>query len=350
MEYSETQLNPRRQTLLEFIVSDYIRTAVPVASQQVAARHGLNVSSATIRNDMAEMEEMGFISRPHSSAGGVPSDSGYRFYVERLARRSRHSRRFEESVRAVIRPDAGDPDRWAQGAATVLAGTLQNVAIATSPRPAQTRVKQVQLVHLHGGQALLVIVLERARVRQHMVDLPGQIDQLVLTGVASTVNLIIAGKTSDEIAMDSRGFSDLDETTRAVLFEVVRLLGEEDAGAPMPVFTVGLRHMLSQPEFASGTRAREVVDVVEDQTPLRALLASSVTAGDVHVIIGGENHSERLRPYSFVLAPYGGRGRTTGFIGVFGPTRMDYVRAVASVRYLASFLGRIVGSLDDILA
>ena len=148
MEYSETQLNPRRQTLLEFIVSDYIRTAVPVASQQVAARHGLNVSSATIRNDMAEMEEMGFISRPHSSAGGVPSDSGYRFYVERLARRSRHSRRFEESVRAVIRPDAGDPDRWAQGAATVLAGTLQNVAIATSPRPAQTRVKQVQLVHL----------------------------------------------------------------------------------------------------------------------------------------------------------------------------------------------------------
>ena len=143
MTTATTQLNDRRQSLLEFIVGDYIATAVPVASQQIAKRHRLRVSPATIRNDMAELEDLGYISRPHASAGGVPADAAYRFYVERAPQKPRPSRRFEALVHEAIEPEAGDPDTWARGAAAVLSDAVLNVAIVTTPRASHARIKQL---------------------------------------------------------------------------------------------------------------------------------------------------------------------------------------------------------------
>jgi heat-inducible transcriptional repressor len=170
MQQNPAQLNPRRQTLLEIIVTDYIETASPVASQQVVRRHNLKVSPATIRNDMAELEEMGYISRPHTSAGGVPSDPAYRFYVERTWRRAKPSRQLEDIVQKAIRAEDGDPDEWAREAAGVLSNAIHNVAITTAPRAFHARVKQVQLVQLQERQALLILVMQEARLRQRMVQ------------------------------------------------------------------------------------------------------------------------------------------------------------------------------------
>ncbi len=347
MTTATAQLNERRQSLLEFIVGDYIQTAVPVASQQIAKRHRLRVSPATIRNDMAELEELGYISRPHASAGGVPADAAYRFYVERVAPRPRPSRRFEARVRSAIEPEAGDPEGWAREAAAVLSDAVLNVAIATTPRASHARIKQLQLVHLHDRHALLVLVMQEARLRRHIVPFTEPISQEELTALAARLNAALAGLSAAEVrrvwavAREGGGAAD------AVAAELTRLLDEEEREGLAHRYTEGLRHMLSQPEFQSAVSAREAVEVVEDDDTLRNVLSEQAGAGSVQVVIGSESHSQQLRPYSVVIARYGAPGQAMGVIGTLGPTRMDYVRAISSVRYLAEFLSGLVGALEE---
>ena len=347
MTTATTQLNDRRQSLLEFIVGDYIETAVPVASQQIAKRHRLRVSPATIRNDMAELEELGYISRPHASAGGVPADSAYRFYVERASRRPRPSRRFEALVHDAIEPEAGDPDTWARDAAAVLSDTLLNVAIATTPRAPHARVKQLQLVHLHDRRALLVVVMQEARLRQHIVPFATPFSQDELTALAVRLNAILAGLSAPDVRRVWEPSRGADADADAVVAELSRLLDEEEREGQARRYTEGLGHMLSQPEFQSAVSAREAVEVLEDSDTLRNVLSEQLGAGNVQVIIGGESHSQQLRPYSVVIARYGAPGRAMGVIGTLGPTRMDYLRAISSVRYLAGFLSGLVGALEE---
>ena len=347
MTTAATQLNRRRQSLLEIIVGDYIETAAPVASQHIVKRHDLRVSPATIRNDMAELEDMGYISRPHASAGCVPADTAYRFYVERASRRGRPARRFELRVKDSIQAEAGDPDIWARHAAAVLSDALLNVAIATAPRASRARVKQLQLVHLHNHQALLVVVMPEARLRQHIVHFADEVTQETLTELAGRLNALLSGKTAAEVRRLSRATQDADKTAGAVVSAMARLLDEEEQDGEHRRYTEGLRHMLGQPEFQSAVRARQVVEVLEDDQMLAQVLAERPHTGSVDVIIGEESKHERLRPYSVVIAWYGSPGHVSGAIGTLGPTRMDYVRAIASVRYLAEFLSGLVGDLQD---
>ena len=347
MTTATTQLNERRQSLLEFIVGDYIETAVPVASQQIAKRHRLRVSPATIRNEMAELEELGYISRPHASAGGVPADAAYRFYVERASLRPRPSRRFESLVHQALEPEAGDPDTWARDAAAVLSDTVLNVAIATTPRASHARVKQLQLVHLHDRRALLVLVMQEARLRQHIVQFADAVSQDELTALAVRLNAMLAGLAAADLRRAWQVSGSEDGVADAVVAELARLLKEEEREGQERRYTEGLGHMLSQPEFRSAVSARDAVEVLEDDDTLRGVLSEQLSAGSVQVIIGSENHSEQLRPYSVVIARYGAPGRAMGVIGTLGPTRMDYVRAISSVRYLADFLSGLVVALEE---
>ena len=347
MTTATAQLNDRRQSLLEFIVGDYIQTAVPVASQQIAKRHRLRVSPATIRNDMAELEELGYISRPHASAGGVPADAAYRFYVERVAPRPRPSRRFEALVRDAIEPEAGDPEGWARGAAAVLSDAVLNVAIATTSRSSHARIKQLQLVHLHDRRALLVLVMQEARLRQHIVPFEEPISQDELTGLAVRLNTTLTGLSAADVRRVWEPVLGYDGIADAVVAELARLLDEEEREGLARRYTEGLGHMLSQPEFQSAVSAREAVEVIEDDDTLREVLSEQAGAGSVRVVIGGESHSQQLRPYSVVIARYGTPGEAMGVIGILGPTRMDYVRAISSVRYIADFLSGLVGALEE---
>jgi heat-inducible transcriptional repressor len=340
-------LNPRRQHLLEIIVNDYIETAAPIASQQIARRHDLSVSAATIRNDMAELEEMGYISRPHTSAGGVPADIAYRFYVQRHSNPSRPSRQFELLVHGAILPDSGDPDAWARRAAALLSNAVRNVGIATPPHPLSAQMKQLQLVHLQDEQALLVVVMADATVRQRLVQLDTPLTQEDLTTLANGLNSVLANKTADEI----RTAWDADYLPGAgsdvTVTEVLRLLEDEERVGTLRQYTQGLHHILGQPEFESTHSAREAVEVLEDGIALRHVIVDAERDEDIDVIIGEENSQETLRPYSVVLARYGIPGKTIGVIGTVGPTRMDYTRAISSVRYVADFLSDLLAALGE---
>ena len=348
MTPTATQLNTRRRTILELIVGDYIRTAVPVASQQIVREHDLHVSPATIRNDMAELEELGYISRPHSSAGGVPADTAYRFYVERAAGRARPERPFETSVKDRIIADEGDPEGWARTAATVLSQAVHNVAITTAPRVFHARLRQLHLVHLQGRQALLVLVMQEAQVRRHLVQLEAPATQESLNELSARLSEQLSGKTADEVRQTQRtGALTGGPEAVPVAVEVERLLAQAEGSEPVRPYTDGLRHMLDQPEFSDGGRAREAAALMEDDTALQQILTDGPKLGQVQVIIGGENRFRRLRPYSVILAQYGVPGQVTGIICAIGPTRMDYVRAVASVRHMAGFLSTLLSTLNE---
>ena len=338
-------LNTRRQALLEIIVSDYIETAAPVSSQQLARRYELRVSPATIRNDMAELEEMGYISRPHTSAGGVPSDPGYRFYVERAGQRNRLPRHFQERVRDAIDFDEADPAAWARSAARVLASAVHNLAIATTVKRAVARVKQVQIVHLHDREALLVAVMQDAQVRQRIIHLDSDTPQDELTQIANRLNQLIGGMSAAELrTLWDSGFSG-GNIIIAALMETIRILSDEERKETRERYLNGLGHMLSQPEFQSGKSAQDAAEVLDDDSITR-IFDDPPRPAEVRVVIGQESHDEHLRPYSVVYATYGAPDGATGVIGTMGPTRMDYTRSMSSVRYLAAFLSELVQALE----
>lgn len=338
-------LNTRRQALLEIIVSDYIETAAPVSSQQLARRYELRVSPATIRNDMAELEEMGYISRPHTSAGGIPSDPGYRFYVERAGQRNRLPRHFQERVRDAIDFDEADPAAWARSAARVLASAVHNLAIATTVKRAVARVKQVQIVHLHDREALLVVVMQDAQLRQRIIHLDSDTPQDELTQVANRLNGLIGGMSVAELRTlwDTGAVGGHLVTT--ALTETIRILSDEERNETRERYLNGLSHMLGQPEFQSGKSAQDAAEVLDDDS-ITKLFDDSPRPAEVRVVIGQESHDEHLRPYSVVYATYGAPDGATGVIGAMGPTRMDYARSMSSVRYLAAFLSELVQALE----
>ncbi|MDA0799832.1 MAG: heat-inducible transcriptional repressor HrcA [Chloroflexi bacterium] len=344
---SVPSLNERRQHLLEIIVADYIETAAPVASQQIARKHELSVSSATIRNDMAELEEMGYITRPHTSAGGIPGDLAYRFFVERHARTARPSRQFEILVRGSLLADSGDPDEWARRAASLLSNSVRNVAIATPPQIATAKLKQLQLVHLQETQALLVMVLQDATVRQRMVNMEVALSQEELTDAAVRLNKLLSGKTTDQIKTAWDADYQPHPADDIVVVEVLKALVEEEQAHDVRQYTQGLHHILNQPEFESTHSAREAVEVLEDGVALKRVIINTGKESGIDVIIGEENPQENLRPYSVVLARYGIPGEATGVVGTVGPTRMDYTTAISSVRYLANFLSELLTALGE---
>lgn len=342
-------LNSRRQAILDMIVGDYIRTAAPVASQQIARRREVNVSSATIRNDMAELEELGYINRPHSSAGGVPVEPGYRFYAERHAGTARPSAGFGEMVQEALSQHGLDFDGLARGAADVLAQSNRNLAIASAPHVVEERLKQLQLLQLHARRALLVVVLESTQVLRQPIELPRDTTQEELHEVAARINAGLRGRTAPQMrnAVIADGTDDAaNAISEVVAVEAALLVAHAVRGAARHPHVEGLRHLLGQPEFEDASRAREAVAVIEDADVLRHLVADDVVSGNVHVIIGRENATEQLRSYSVITSRYGRNDGISGVIAVVGPTRMDYAQAMASVSYLAGVLGMLVQRLD----
>ncbi|MBL76538.1 MAG: heat-inducible transcription repressor HrcA [Chloroflexi bacterium] len=339
-------LNSRRQTLLEIIVADYIETAVPVASQQLVKRYALHVSPATIRNDMAEIEELGYISRPHSSSGGIPADPGYRFYVERITNSSQLPDNFESKVRESIHPDTADPMMWAKSAAEVLSNAVANLAIATTIKPEIARVKQIQLVHLHDNDALLVVVMQEARVSQRMVHFDCIVDQVAMTDAANHLNSIISGSSATELRERWNDQINSSPLFDAVINETIHVLTDIQKSDTQILYTNGLRNLLNQPEFESSQKAQDAASVLEEHS-LSKIFAESSTSSNVRVLIGEENQDESLRPFSVVYATYGTPGGNIGIIGTLGPKRMHYGKTIASVKYLSNFLNDLLLALEN---
>ena len=332
-------LKPRTATILRVLVQEYISSATPVASDDVARHPRLRVSSATVRHEMAELEEEGYIRRPHVSSGGVPSDKGYRYYVQSLEGAPVPPVGVQRSIRARFGPIQRDIEASVQLAATILSQMSGNMAIVTSPRAEAAKLRDIQLVYIQEFLALLVVILQEARLRRHLVPLDGPTTQAELNDIATKLNECLSGLTHPEIDARLLELSPLEELVRD---DTVAMMKEMDTEAALEHSVDGLRLLLGQPEFAEAQRATEIVGILEERVLLKSLLSEVPQEGGMAVFIGEENQEAALRPFSVIVSQYGVAENASGTIGVVGPTRMEYGSVMGWVRFLSSFMSQLM--------
>src|SRR3954451_23849200 len=334
-------LTERREALLNLIVDEYVDTAVPVGSQYIVRKHAMAVSPATVRIEMARLEEEGYINQPHTSAGRVPSDKGYRYYVESLMTEERLPWEEAQTIRHQFHQAERAMEQWFQLAAAVLAHSVSNFAVVTSPRSRETRLRHVQIVPLQELSALVVVVLNEARIRQQVIAFREPVEQAALNRAAGMFNERAGGLASGEVRSLTEPVTELEAV---IQHAVIELMDQEEV-ALGEVFRDGVREVLSQPEFARSERILDLVDVLEQRTLSNAIPIRQLGDDGISVVIGAENRNEAMRECSIVIARYGTQGGPTGVVAVLGPTRMRYGRTISTVRYLADVLGDLIAHI-----
>jgi len=334
-------LTKRREVLLRIIVGEYVATAQPVASDTIFRNYDLGVSPATIRNDMAHLEAEGYVIRPHTSAGTIPLDKAYRYYVESLAEGVELPEEEQSRIRNLF-GEVEELERWLKLAATLVARLVGNAALVTFPKARQSRFKHLELVTVHEFLALLILVLSDTVLRRHVLQFNDPITQDQLTELANNLNSTYAGLTRRQIASRKLELSSAEEYVTGAIQDI--MIAEDDAKYDEP-YVEGLRFMLGQPEFGHRERMLSIMELMEARGWLDQVSANRISGGRVNVIIGQENPDQAFRELSLVFSGYGVPDRARGTIAVVGPTRMDYGRAISSVSYMSELLSNLVAGV-----
>jgi heat-inducible transcriptional repressor len=332
---------PRREKILNIIVEEYISKGVPVSSEHVA-RRGLGVSSATIRNEMMALEEEGYIMHPHTSAGRVPTEKGYRRYIETLMGYAQLTQDEQLMIRHQFHQVERVVEEWARLAAAILSGMVRNVALVTLPKPVEVRLKHLELVSLHELFVLLVLVLKEAKLRQQVIALQEPVSQEELSASARKLTADYAGLTASQISAKSDKLTPLEERVSKAIVEIMEAEEQEEYEEP---YIDGLRHMLRKPEFASSEKIAALIEVLEQKSLLKSFLPRVIRGEGVQVFIGQENKEKAMRDCSVIVTRYGIPGEVGGALGVMGPIRMEYDRAIPTVRFLSKVMSELVGDL-----
>jgi heat-inducible transcriptional repressor len=338
------ELTERQKTLLLLIIRDYIESASaqPVGSKRLAEHYHINLSSATIRNEMGALTEMGYLRQPHTSAGRVPTEEGYRYFVSQMMHNAELPESIQQTISHQFHQSRADMNQWMTLAASVLAHQSQGVSMVTAPHAEQSRYKHVELISTQGRQVLMVLVMVGGEVSQQILTLAEPVSQERLSQTASRINGLLAGLAADAIAAIPTRSDALDQDILTLILQDMRRTAEPDSGE---IFTDGLTNVLSEPEFSGSDEARRTLKLFEERSTLRDLLARTTNnsnIGGLQVLIGGEGEWEELRQCSIVLARYGVPGMATGTLGVLGPMRMSYAKTIPTVRYVAGLLSDLV--------
>jgi len=331
-------LSPRRGHILRIIVGDYVEHVAPVGSEHVARNHTLGVSPATIRNDMAALEDDGYIAQPHTSAGRIPSDKGYRYFVEMLMEQVELPAEAQEQVWTGLHAEA-DLEDWTKVGSVMLAQLAQSMSVITTARATTAKVKHVELVSVQETVALLILVLQEGRVRQQLLHLDTPMTQDELSALSRRVSQNAAGMQAPQVLALAEAAGGLEDQ---VLRTAAKVMEAEDAPRPDDVHFGGVKSLVQEPEFGSNQRLRTLMEFLDDREFLLGLLSKLSSPTEAKVVIGQENPEESLRDFSLVVAPYGKPGELAGTIAVLGPTRMRYGNAFAAVRYVSQSMTELM--------
>ena len=344
-------LDARSGAILRAVIDEYVTSATPVSSGSLVMNYPLGVSSATVRSILSDLEVMGLLTHPHTSAGRVPTDAGYRYYVRSLVA--------EWSLPAVeqrmIRHQFGQvefaSEHWFRLAASTLAASTGTAGLATTAKPQAARVRRVDLLAVQDRLALLVVLFRDGTMKQALQHLPVAAGQEQLDRVAGLLNVLAVDRTADEIDTaladlpgGAESAADLD-LLRRIGEGLVRTMREFDSTLIDDLFSDGLLNVMAAPEFDRSDKVRRVFAALENRVYLGSLVESVARAGGIQVFIGHENRPLEMQDVSLVLAPYGRVGRAVGVVGVLGPTRMSYAHAIASVEFVSGLMNELVEHL-----
>lgn len=336
------ELTERQKMILTLLIHEHIRTAAPVGSLNLVSQYRLDMSSATVRNELGVLTDMGYLRQPHTSAGRVPTEEGYRYFVGRLVQQTELPDTTRQMITHQFYQTRQELDQWMPLAASILAHQSKAASLITAPHSPQAYLKHLELISTRGSQVLMVMVLVGGEVHQHLLSLENNVNQEQLSGMAEHINQILHAKDFEAIQSIKNRFPPLEQE---ILDWMISEMQQADASAAGEVYLDGLTNVLAEPEFAASDEARRALRILEERPLLQDLLSrtnSSGTMDGVQVLIGGEGDWDDLRQCSIVLAQYGAPGLATGTLGVLGPMRMAYGRTISTVKFLSGLLSDMV--------
>ena len=345
-ESQERKLSLRQRDILRVLVQEHIASSKPVGSSTVLRIGELDVSSATVRNDLALLEELGYVIQPHTSAGRVPTASGYRYFVEQLMDQVDLSMPEQRMIQHQFHQVQLNVDQWMRLTAAVLARATRAASLVTPPHAAHAHFKHIELISIHDTLCLMILVLQDGNIHQEMLSLSNAIGQESLSQISNQLNSLLSQCTVRDMAQSTNAeLIGLQGLGRQVLGRVMQIMEEADQRSVRDIYHDGLVNVLNQPEFEDADKVRQVMGILEGHSLLDPILARAMDATGIQIIIGGEGSSEEMGAVSLVLSSYGMPDKAIGVLGVLGPMRMWYGRAISTVRYVTQLMDALVDDM-----
>lgn len=342
------ELNDRKLRILKAIINDYFETAEPVGSRTLSRHYDLGISPATIRNEMSDLEELGFIIQPHTSSGRVPSDKGYRFYVDMMLQLQKAE--FTKLVyMEELKKSASRIEDLLRTIGQQLAKQTNYTAIISSPHYKTSKIKNIQLIEVEKNEILAVVVTDGNSIKDYMIRLDDDINQVLLNEIAMTMNEQLYGLTLVEVNLDvihnlKNAHEDNEEVISKVIdvvFKTIRELDDTD------INTYGATNILQFPEFNDISKASSLIRALEAKDILKDIINTTIESddGNVKIVIGAENSIDDLKDCSLITTSYHIGGEKVGAIGIIGPKRMDYDKTVQNLRCLIKSVDELLNKL-----
>ena len=335
------ELSERKKKILRAIVDTYVRTAEPVGSKMIAEMPGMDFSSATIRNEMAELTQLGLLEQPHTSAGRIPSPAGYRFYVDELMNDYRLSVDETKSINQAMEVKMQEFDKMISQVGRMVSKLTNLPAYAVASAPRGVTVKRFDLIAAEENSFILVVMLASERVKNKLIHLPVAVDETDLRALVAVLNATLTDLTAEQITPDVLSRVTRSAGTAAALVPIVldftmELLREQKS----EVYMTGHAKLLTQPEFRDPDKAQTLLTSLDEEM-ISNLPATLASVSGTQILVGPENVAEELRESSVVMTKFDIGGGMQGMIGVVGPTRMDYAQITARLSYFAENLGKM---------
>ena len=346
---SEPVLGDRGATILRALVSHYVTSGEPVGSKTLVDRYRLGVSAATVRNELAALEEAGLIYQPHTSAGRIPTDTGYRYFVDRFAGGGKLPDKEARQVRSFFVEPRWELEDALRQTASLLSTLTHHAAVVFAPALDRSTVRHIELVLLPGERAMVVIVTDTGRVENHVIRVPSEMDEEQLGNAAQMLNRVLVDLPLEglprRIAEELPRFPlELREVVGTLAGTLAEELSHDDAER---VFLEGTSNIVDEHKFSDLETVRQVIEALEHRRLLLEVLADAFSIETVSIRIGTENPLEEMQSCAVITAPYNLEGTAIGSLGVVGPTRMDYKRTIAAVHEVASNLGRMLSGRES---
>ncbi len=344
-------LDDRKLKILQAIIDDYIYSAEPVGSRTIAKKHELGLSSATIRNEMADLEEMGLLEQPYTSAGRVPSDKGYRLYVDQLMKINELTESEIEKIRDDMNIRINELSQLIRNASAVMSRFTKYTSIAVTPHMKQSVLKAVQVVPIEPGKALVIIVTDSNIVRNNLIRIPESVTPDFLIQISNMLNEQLKGFTLEMLKSDI--LNEKFEKLTALPYGLIKPLldGIEDLIKTIDkpeVYLEGATNILNFPEFKEVDKAKEFLNILDEKKLVSDLLINNTNKNNEIIIhIGNENDMEGIKDCSLVTASYSVGNHVIGTIGIIGPTRMEYSKVVSSMNYIRNKINQEILKLLD---
>lgn len=337
------KLNDRKITILQAIIHDYIQTAEPVGSRTLSKKYDLGISPATIRNEMSDLEELGFLKQPHTSAGRVPSDKAYRLYVDDLMEIKRITDYHRQQMKSDLLKKFGEVEQLLQYSSKIISQLTNYTSVVLAPHIKENRIKHIQLVPIDNESILAVMVTDMGIIKNPILRVNGRIDSYTLDRISNIINSKIQGKTIKEVESDivksiKFEINDFAELVEDIFPGIMSGLESDDG---FELFMSGATNIFNFPEYNDLLKAKAFLKMLEEKQILSSLITSSNDSG-LTISIGSENTCEEAKECSLVTATYKIDGNVIGWLSVIGPTRMDYSNVAGVMLQVSQYINDLL--------